>query len=310
MTRHLAKKDGGGPFVISVLNAGIIRHPAHERLERLLRDRSQLLTQVARAKRGFAKFSARVDREGAAVRARVLPLIAQYRAVAAEIRRLFDEILADARLSAGARKKVTSVFRTIEEKMHLGGEGEPPALPHRGAEVPSADARGADIEQSSLRGVFKRVALALHPDRGSSDDDRQRRTERMKEVTRAYDEGDLAKLLDLEETWAESAPPACPESEDEHERRCREIEVLNRALRGQIASITREHRVAKRKYALGPLAMPIDDVVAMAEADLARLVVVRDFIQSFRDRKITLKQLVLGPPTGEMTRVRAGDASR
>lgn len=303
MARDASKKlaVGGGPYMFSLLQAGITRHPVRERLQRLLHDRKLLLTKVGRAKRSLAKLAARVEREVSAVRARVLPVIEQQRAIAVEIRRLFDEIFADARLSAGARKKVKNVLRIVEEKMHLASAEAPALPPPRGAstEVPSADARGADTDQSSLRVVFKRVALALHPDRGSSDADRQRRTELMKEVTRAYDEGDLAKLIDLESAWIESAPPPSPESEDEYHRRCRELEIMNRALRAQIASITREHRTLARKHEMGPFAMPVDTVVAMAEADLAKLVEVRDFIKSFRDRKITLKQFVLGPPPGE-----------
>jgi len=289
----------------AVMDAGLTRHATMTRLEKLLRDRDHLVAKVARAKRSLANLSVRLEEEALDVRTRVLPLIEKHRALSVEIRRLFSEILADARLSPGARKKVKGVLGIIETEMDLGGEAEEPKAharplppPAASAEVPSAQARGAESGQSSLRSIFKRVALALHPDRGSDDEERARRTELMKEVTRAYDEGDLAKLIDLEKTWTESAPPPSPDSEDEHERRCRDLEVINRALRAQVATLTREQRTMRRQRTVG-LPMPVAAFVEMAERDLARLVVTRDFVKSFRDREISLRKFLLGPAPEE-----------
>ncbi|MBS2015328.1 MAG: J domain-containing protein [Deltaproteobacteria bacterium] len=276
---------------------GLTRHPSTLRLEKLIRERDRLVAKVARAKRDHARFSERAEEAAGVVRSNVLPLLERHRAVSLEIRRLFAEILAKPRLSPGARKKVKGVLRQLEEEMELGEETEAPARarPSGTAEVASASARGAEQGQSSLRAVFKRVALALHPDRASHDAERARRTELMKEVTSAYDEGDIAKLIDLEKTWTEPAPSEARGSEDEHARRCREIESVNRALRAQVAAITRELR-ALRRQRLGTLAVPIDAVVATAERDLARLVATRDLVRSFRDGTISLRQFMLGPP--------------
>ena len=287
----------------AVIDLGLVRQPSMQRLEKLLRDRDLLLRKVARAQRSLANFSARVEREVGAIRSSVFPLIAKMRALSTEIRCLFDEILAYARRSPGVNKKVKNVFGRVEENLKLGAADEDPKpsarpFPHAGAyaELESAHARGAEEGQSSLRIVFKRVALALHPDRASSDAERTRCTELMKEVTRAYDEGDLAKLIELESTWIESAPPPSPDSEDEYERRCREIERLNRALRAQDNALTRELRTMKRKHSMSPFAMPVAEAVAMVERDLAKLVATRDLVKSYRDGTITLRQFMLGPP--------------
>lgn len=283
--------------------ARLTRHPSTLRLEKLIRERDRLVAKVARARRDHARLSERAEEAAGVVRSSVLPLLEKHRAISAEIRRLFAEILARPRLSPGARKKVKGVLCLLEEELELGDEVEEAGEPARPrpsgpAEVASASARGAEQGQSSLRGIFKRVALALHPDRASHDEERARRTELMKEVTSAYDQGDIAKLIELEKTWTESAPSAARGDEDEHARRCREIESVNRALRAQVAAITRELR-ALRRQRLGTLAVPIDAVVTKAEGDLARLFAARDFVRSFRDGKITLRQFLLGPPPEE-----------
>ena len=49
----------------------------------------------------------------------------------------------------------------------------------------------------------------------------------MKEVTRAYEEGDLARLIEIESTWhGQQAPTEAGDSE----ARCRELERINREL--------------------------------------------------------------------------------
>ncbi|HXK17794.1 MAG TPA: J domain-containing protein, partial [Polyangiaceae bacterium] len=82
-------------------------------------------------------------------------------------------------------------------------------------------------QQRSLRDIFRNLARAVHPDRAGHDGERARRTEVMKEVTRAYEEGDLARLIEIESTWhGQQAPTEAGDSE----ARCRELERINREL--------------------------------------------------------------------------------
>ena len=60
----------------------------------------------------------------------------------------------------------------------------------------------------SVRGVFRKLAEALHPDKVQAEEEKRWRTEVMKEITRAYQDGDLARLLELERTWMVSGQMA------------------------------------------------------------------------------------------------------
>lgn len=282
--------------------SGLTRHPSSLRLDKLSKERDRLVAKVAGLKREQASLVERARQAASDVQATILPLIEKHQAIALEIRRLFDELLAEGRLSPSARKKVRAVSRIVADACDLGDLGDVAAGGFHGApsdvageEVASAQARGGQRGQDSLRGLFKRLALALHPDRASDDEERDRRTEVMKEVTRAYDEGDLARLVDLEIRWSARAPAA---SNDEHETRCVELAAVNRALRAQISMLERELRALRREVR-GPVGVPMSAAAAAAEQDLARLAEARDFVRAFRDGRISLREFLAGPPPPE-----------
>jgi hypothetical protein len=111
----------------------------------------------------------------------------------------------------------------------------------------------------------------------------------MKELTRAYEDGDLARLLAFEEAWNTAA--STPSSD--LEQRCQHLEQTNRELRAQLRTLDRELRDLRRS----PLAdlPPIELIVAAAEAEIEDLEITRDFIRDFRDGKISLRRFVEGP---------------
>ena len=59
----------------------------------------------------------------------------------------------------------------------------------------------------------------------------------MKEATRAYEEGDLARLIELESAWHSAAGTA---GEGDPEARGCELERINRELLDQVRRLTRE----------------------------------------------------------------------
>ena len=68
--------------------------------------------------------------------------------------------------------------------------------------APPSAARPRDDKAGTLRDIFCRLAHALHPDRAGEGGDADARTEAMKDVNRAYREGDLASLVEIQRTWA------------------------------------------------------------------------------------------------------------
>jgi hypothetical protein len=115
----------------------------------------------------------------------------------------------------------------------------------------------------------------------------------MKEVTRAYEEGDLARLIELESTWqSQQAPTGAGDSEV----RCRELERINRELLDQLRALTRELRDIKRDAREASFGLSPDELVEQAGRELDDFEGVCEFVRKFRDGKITLAELVRGPP--------------
>lgn len=75
------------------------------------------------------------------------------------------------------------------------------------AALQKSEPAGAQIDlvglvlSNELRGLYRRPASKVHPDRASHDADRARRTKFMAEVNDAYRERNLDRLLELEQRW-------------------------------------------------------------------------------------------------------------
>jgi len=114
----------------------------------------------------------------------------------------------------------------------------------------------------------------------------------MKQVTRAYEEGDLARLVELENAW--QSQQSLAESGDP-ELRCRELERLNRELLDQLREVTRALRDAKRDLREAALHQPPDELVELASLELDDVAGVCELLRRFRDGKISLGDLTHGP---------------
>ena len=146
-----------------------------------------------------------------------------------------------------------------------------------------------------MRGLFRKLAEALHPDKVQVEEERERRTEAMKEITRAYQDGDLARLW----SWSErgwSVHLVSPiEGVDEIERRCAAaVERTNEALRTQLDQLTWELKDLRRspqaelfsqaeRAAKGTGMTPVEWMVQDASAQLEQLRKLIGFVTSFRD---------------------------
>jgi hypothetical protein len=181
-------------------------------------------------------------------------------------------------------------------------DGPPPS----GAGGFSARPAGEGAAGRSVRELFRNLARALHPDTVQDEHEKAKRTEIMKEVSRAYEDGDLARLLHLERTWLAGAAIA-PEA-DEVDRRCDAMARTNDALRAQLADVTEELKELRRS----PLVQMLKDLedslgrvedggldafAASVEAEVARLQQLCDFVRAFRDGKMDLDDFAAGPPS-------------
>src|SRR5690606_36574923 len=79
-----------------------------------------------------------------------------------------------------------------------------------------------------LRALFRKLAVALHPDKVQDAKERETLTSVLKEVTRAYESGDVARLVEIDRTWLAQAP--VPERELDVARRITDLLAANKEL--------------------------------------------------------------------------------
>jgi hypothetical protein len=303
---------------------GLALHESVGRAELLHKERARLLRDVNKKKQRLEQERARAEQEAQTTVTRMAPLVERNARLVSELTALFAELLVQGRLSARAARAVLKVRRSRElggilapEAVPSGEVGatpdpgkepreEPRSEPSRGrragaqagrkrsprgaarASQPElASARQPDPERRTLREVFRALARAVHPDQARRDTERERRTELMKEVTRAYDAGDLARLIELESAWRSEQVSTV---DGDAEARCRELSRVNRELLNQVRRLTRELRDLKsqaRETSRGP----VERVVARAARQLDELSAMRDFVLGFRDGKLSLAEL-------------------
>src|SRR6185437_902785 len=241
-----------------------------ERIAALLREHEGLLKKIEREKKSLAKLGERI-RELARRLGGEESLMAESERLDDDVHALFAELLSrkSARQGRQTRRLVAEVYQALQQIGVLsfrdpwedtGGEqAEIPDLDAgplgpepegEGGSIPidaggfSARRAGGEPANQPLRGLFRDLALALHPDRVHDPEEKARRTEVMKEISRAYGEGDLARLLDLKRVWL--AGGTVTENVDETDRRCANAERMNAGLRDQLRELREELKELRR----------------------------------------------------------------
>jgi hypothetical protein len=299
---------------------GLALHAAGARVQELLKERARLLREVQKKQRQLEQVRERASRVAHESFTRMAPLVERQQVLEAELVALFKELLEPGRSTARARSQLQRLRRSLElqglltpsfeEDEGEGGhddEGDlppPPPPPPRSKpgrpEVPGASQVGQ--QRRSLRDIFRNLARAVHPDQARHEQERARRTEVMKQVTRAYEDGDLARLLELESAW--QSERALSEGGDP-EARCRELERLNRELLDQLRDVTRALRDAKSDLRDAADTHPPDELFELASLELDELEAIRDAVRRYRDGKLTLADLMRGPLPSPRRRSRA-----
>jgi hypothetical protein len=303
-----------------------LREPA-ARVIALMRERERLLVKITRKKQSLDKQVAWIEElqvHLARAQDGMRPLMEQGQKVEQEVHQLFAALLTKGRLKRKEQRLVRGLYDELQrggvlppepdavdedvpdwhhddpEPCSWGGPHPPPGSPDWFAAAKRPAAKGA----SSLRDIFRRLAVAIHPDRSQTDEDRDHRTEAMKEVTRAYQDGDLARLLELENAWlAEDKAPVA--GHDETERRCANLERTNRELKRQFRELERESRELKHSVPVLAAeelglrgknsAARVEGLLAEMQSSLDRLHRLRDFVRSFVEGRITFDAFLRGP---------------
>jgi hypothetical protein len=168
----------------------------------------------------------------------------------------------------------------------------------RSADKPSGDQSGA------LRSLFKRLVIQWHPDRVRDDAQKAERTKLMKELTQAFEGGDLAKLVAMEQGLAlkrgnTTTTPDTPEKQAEQLQRANaelvkqlaELQVSVEAVREDCPFTLDERKKDPASVARDEL----DQFVLMNHMAVQRATQARDFVLSFAQGKMRLTDFLQGP---------------
>jgi hypothetical protein len=344
--------------------AGIERQAPPQKLAALTFEHGRLLKAIGAKQKDHARLDQDI-RETARRLVEVEPIRDEILTVERQIHRLFHQLLARKGQPRKVRRAIGLVYDMLQEQGVLSpdeamwddpdaGLDDPPESDDGerfGEPRPGAAARGEDSPgrreppppgaggfsarrpsdgeaDQSLRGLFRRLALAVHPDRVSDDAEKVRRTEAMKEISRAYEERDLARLLHLERAWMGAGILDPHGTEDDAlARKLAHLERMNHDLRVQLAELTQAIRKLRRSPA-GQMHLDLrraaretqrsaggrgevdllSNLVSEARTALAGLRELLDFAISYRDGGLTLDAFMRGP--GASKAKSGGDGSR
>jgi hypothetical protein len=266
-----------------------------------------------------------VEREArdaaSAVAAKVIPLREAYAATLVEIRAIFEGLLGEhSHLNKRDKARVRRLYARIlpdlapEDTDEAGRHGPDDASDGRyGTPWDSAEDDGGEAGYSAskpseknaglLRSLFRKLAVALHPDKVQDPKEREKLTSVMKEVTHAYESGDVARLVEIDRTWLAQSP--MPEREIDIARRVTELLSANKELRRQLRALTAELKELKqsavglstprRRGARANVQTEVDEMVSHIEREVSELKALRDFAQRFADGDVSITEFLLGP---------------
>lgn len=297
---------------------GLALHAAAARVEALLKERERLLREVSRRKRLIEQARASAQRDGNEAARKLGPLFLRQQTLVRELTALFDALQSEPR-PARARNIIGKLRASLQERGVLeplshtetdpatetetetetdsdttaryrrpprsSTASSPPDLPSAPQPAP---------ERRPLREIFRTLARALHPDQARTDVERSRRTQVMKEITRAYAQGDLARLLELESEWQVTRAPVPDASEgNDSLARCQELQRTNRELLKQVRQLTGELKDAKDD-ARRASPRSLTRTARSAAHELEQLEALCELVREFKRGNRSLAELALG----------------
>ncbi|MEB3220264.1 MAG: J domain-containing protein [Nostocales cyanobacterium 94392] len=305
----------------------------HIRLESLEKKHQWLLKQIKKKRTEQQNFLEQMRSVATEIHARCTPCFQKMALLDDEIHQLFDEILTIRKLGKQTRKNIEQVYRSLQaagiisvklglteddipeeffdtqeeerdffDSFHENGNCDHEQEYQQAQQDFSVGKTG---ESKKIRHTFLRLAEIFHPDKVTDSDIQLRHTEIMKEINKAYQEGDLARLLEIERLHQVEELFSF-DSEDDLTRKCNKLEQHNEFLETQYENLKNELRLAKNtnegqivsgyRKAVKEKIDPIAQMVEQVESEIQVISSICDFVRGFRDKKVTIKEFLEGPP--------------
>ncbi|WP_375466851.1 J domain-containing protein [uncultured Nostoc sp.] len=305
----------------------------HIRLEFLEKQHQSLLKQIKKKRTELKNFVEQMRSFGAEFLTKATPLFQRMAELDREIHTLFDEIFTTRKLGKQTLKKIEAVYWNLQvagvisvnpNSRHLDIELDKPFdnedenttrdfseettskhyqnwQSQQPIESPSV---ARTDEQRKIRQTFLKLAEIFHPDKARDSETQKYHTEIMKEINKAYQDGDLARLLEIERSQ-QAGEIIDNNSEDDLTRRCRTLEQQNQILLTQYEKLKQELRLTKntregtmvadsRKAAKKGIDA-MTDMVETIDNQISVISDIRDFVKGFKEKKITIQEFLDGP---------------
>jgi hypothetical protein len=166
------------------------------------------------------------------------------------------------------------------------------------------DATNRTDESRKIRQIFIRLAEIFHPDKVASSEMENSYTEIMKQINQAYQQKDLAGLLEIERQHMQRESSES-NTQDNLSQQCRRLEAENELLKTQYVALKQELRqlkssaegvmVSDYRKAVRAGIDPIEQMLSQVKAEVKALVEIRNFVKDFHEQKMTIKEFLCGP---------------
>ena len=320
MTRRTKKSKKQPTIQADPQTTSLARSSLQEQVEALRKDQEWLFKQIQRKRTELSNFVAQIEEISREMYQRCSPIVQKMMERDREIHQMFKAILRNKKLNKTNKKKVKKVYQQLQndgvispEEAHQKQSFSPPDMNEQEQEKASTNERKEISDPPSNKGkireTFLRLASRFHPDKVTDRETQDQYTTIMQEVNKAYQEGDFAKLLEIERKQhdAETISFSQEAESDTDKQRLRLIRE-NDILRQQYEEIKQELRylrntpegsmVSDYRRAKKEGIDPLQETVEEGESQLEFITEVRDFVQDFQNRKITLEEFLEGPNIG------------
>jgi chaperonin cofactor prefoldin len=305
----------------------------HIRLQFLEKEHQSILKQIKRKRTELNNFVEQTRTFATEIFHKASPSFQKMAELDQEIHALFDEIFTTRKFGKQTLKNIEAVYLNLQltgiislkpgrkqfdpdsdesfdnpdtDSDFSGETAEGRHQNWQAQESGESQSVGRTEDKRKIRETFLRLAEIFHPDKVKDSETQRYHTEIMKSINKAYQEGDLAKLLEIERIQ-QVGEVIDNNSEDDLTRKCRTLEQQNQILLTQYENLKRELRLAKNtpegtmvydsrkaaKKGIDSMALMVNTI----ESQINVVSQIRDFVKGFREQKITIKEFLGGPPT-------------
>ncbi|PZV13109.1 MAG: molecular chaperone DnaJ [Pseudanabaena sp.] len=293
------------------------------RLNFLEKENSKLIKQIETSRTKLNNLNDSIKEVGIQITKRVAPFRQKIMELDEQIHAVFQEILTGRKLGKKSRKDIETVYYHLQlegiiSPKHLpmepdtfenedDSDNEPNWDSHRGRshqQVVEGIPKPDRDELKKIRQLFLRLADSFHPDKVTDEAEKEYRTEIMKEINLAYQNGDLARLLAIEKQQELGAIIDLDNSDD-LTRHCAKVEAENTYLKDQLETLKRQLKLTKKTQQGEMTAVfkkitkyggdPMDEALREVETQISIIEQMHQFVVDFRDRRITIKEFLRGP---------------